>query len=94
MCSRKESRTARLTARIWQQGRKNRHDQRAIGGEEASARFIDRHGDLQRAAGRVIRNEAGELVIESWSDGGRQETAVTRDANVERTDRFTRHTDR
>jgi len=52
-------------------------------GEEVSSRFIDRHGQLLKAEGRVIRNAEGELVIESWADGVRRETAVSRDANVE-----------
>jgi hypothetical protein len=47
------------------------------------ARFLDDHGGPHQVAGRVIRNAAGELAVESWSDGVRQETAVPRDASVD-----------
>ena len=47
------------------------------------AEFLDGQGRLQQAEGTVRRNDAGELVIESWAEGVRQETAVTRDANVD-----------
>jgi hypothetical protein len=52
-------------------------------GETVAAAWIDRQGHLRRAAGTVIRNDAGELVIESRADGVRQEAAVPRDANVD-----------
>jgi hypothetical protein len=51
-------------------------------GKDVEAAFLDRNGHLQRVAGRVARSEAGELVVESWVDGVRKETAVTRDASV------------
>ena len=38
---------------------------------------------MQRAAGKVVRTAAGELAVEGWADGVRQETAVSRDANVD-----------
>jgi hypothetical protein len=52
-------------------------------GETVAAAWIDRQGHLRRAAGTVIRNGSGELVIESWAEGVRKETAVPRDANVD-----------
>ena len=61
--------------------------ERTLEGEEVTARFLDRHGGLRHAAGTVIRNEAGELAVESWADGVRQETAIRRDADVDVTPR-------
>ena len=75
-----------LVERSWHH-RSRRHGvlaERTLEGKEVTATFLDRHGHLQQAAGTVRRNEAGELVIESWADGVRMETAVTRDASVDR----------
>ena len=33
--------------------------------------FVDRLGYVQQAAGKVVRNAAGELVVESWAEGVR-----------------------
>lgn len=57
--------------------------ERTLEGEEVSARFLDQHGQLRQAAGTVRRNDAGELVIETWAEGARKQTLVGRDANVE-----------
>ena len=47
------------------------------------AAWLDQKGQLQRAAGKVMRSESGELVVENWVDSVRQESAVPRDANVD-----------
>ncbi len=52
-------------------------------GKQVEATFLDKLGRVQHAAGTVRRNDAGELVVESWADGARSQTPVTRDANVE-----------
>jgi uncharacterized protein YycO len=52
-------------------------------GQEVEATFQNRHGHVQHAAGTVRRSDAGELVVESWADGVRTQTPVTRDANVD-----------
>jgi hypothetical protein len=74
-----------LVERSWQ--RKNRRrgvlTERTLEGEEVKAAWLDRRGHLQRAAGKVVRNADGELVVESWVDRVRQESAVPRDANVD-----------
>jgi hypothetical protein len=57
--------------------------ERTLEGEDVKAAWLDRQGEVRRAAGKVIRNDAGELVIESWADSIRRESAVTRDANVD-----------
>ena len=51
-------------------------------GEQVEATFLDRHGHVQHAAGTVRRNDSGELIVESWAEGVRRQTFVTRDANV------------
>lgn len=52
-------------------------------GEHVTAIWQDRQGHVQQAEGRVSRDKAtGELTIESWADGERRRTHVTRDANV------------
>ena len=75
-----------LVARSWQ--RKNRRagvlTERTLEGEEVKVAWLDPQGHLQRAAGKVMRNEAGELVVESWADSVRKQTPVGRDANVDR----------
>ena len=74
-----------LVERSWQ--RKNRRGgvltERTLEGEEVKAAWLDGQGHIQRAAGKVMRNESGELVVESWAKGVRQETPVSRDANVD-----------
>ena len=74
-----------LVERSWQ--RKNRRrgalTERTLEGEEVKAAWLDRQGHLQRVAGKVMRSESGELVVESWVDSVRQETPVGRDANVD-----------
>jgi hypothetical protein len=47
------------------------------------AAWLDQQGHVQRAAGTVVRTAVGDLAVESWADGVRQETAVSRDANVD-----------
>lgn len=56
--------------------------ERPMTGREVEATFLDDHGGLHRVSGSVRRNEAGELVVESWADGVRSETTVSRDASV------------
>jgi hypothetical protein len=58
--------------------------ERTLEGEQVEATFLDQHGQLRHLAGTVRRNEAGELVVESWADGVQKETAVPRDASVTR----------
>jgi hypothetical protein len=58
--------------------------ERTLEGETVKAAWLDGQGQVRRAAGKVIRNEAGQLAIETWADGIRRETTVTRDANVDR----------
>ena len=74
-----------LVERSWQ--RKNRRagvlTERTLEGEEVKAAWLDPQGQVQRAAGTVVRTDAGELVVESWADSVRQEAAVPRDANVD-----------
>ena len=78
-----------LVARIWQ--RRNRRagvlTERTLEGKEVSAAWLDRQGQFQRVAGKVMRSESGELVVENWVDSVRQETPVGRDANVDITRR-------
>jgi hypothetical protein len=57
--------------------------ERTLEGEEVKAAWLGPNGHLQRAAGKVLRSESGELVVESWAEGVRQESAVPRDANVD-----------
>jgi hypothetical protein len=79
-----------LVVRTWtrrehQKKRRNQGDvtEQTLEGEDVQAAWMDAQGQVRRAAGKVIRNAAGELVIESWADGIRRESAVTRDANVD-----------
>lgn len=53
-------------------------------GEEVKAAWLDAESGVRHAVGKVIRNPAGKLVVESWADGVRREDAVPRDANVDR----------
>ena len=57
--------------------------ERTLEGKKVKATFLDPEGRLRHAAGKVSRNAVGELVVESWADGVRQQTPVTRDANVD-----------
>ncbi len=57
--------------------------ERTLEGQQVEATWQDRQGQVQHAAGKVIRDDAGQLAIESWADGVRQEATVTRDANVD-----------
>ena len=63
------------------------YSERTLEGEQVEATILaspgNLFGGLRHVAGTVCRNDAGELVVESWADGIRQETAVTRDANVD-----------
>ena len=52
-------------------------------GQHVEATFIGTHGHFQQVAGTVTRNDAGTLVVESWADGIRRETAVPLDAQVD-----------
>jgi hypothetical protein len=61
--------------------------ERTLEGERVTARFIGPRGDVRDVAGKVIRDAAGHLAIESWADGIRRETAVPRDASVDVTGR-------
>lgn len=56
--------------------------QQTLEGQPVEATWQDRQGHVQHAAGTVVRTDAGELAIESWADGERRQTPVTRDANV------------
>jgi hypothetical protein len=73
-----------LVERTWVRRGKRRVEltERTLKGEPVEATFLDRHGGLHHAAGTVRRNEAGELVAESWADGIRHVTAVPRDTSV------------
>jgi hypothetical protein len=75
-----------LVERIWTRRSKRRGGltERTLEGEPVEATFLDPQGGLHHAAGMVRRNGAGTLVIESWADGVRQETAVPRDASVDK----------
>jgi hypothetical protein len=77
-----------LVERSWQ--RKNRggvSTERTMEGQHVKAAWLDETGQVQRAAGQVVRNEDGQLVLESFADGVRSESAVPRDANVDLTRR-------
>ncbi len=71
-----------LVERQWRRtsGRGGKLTERTLEGEPVRAAWLDR-GIVKRAAGIVRRNDAGELVIKG-DDGS--ETAVPRDANVDR----------
>jgi len=56
--------------------------ERPLEGAQVNAAWIDRHGLKQQAAGTVIRDAAGNLVVEGWADKVWQETAVPRDSMV------------
>jgi hypothetical protein len=65
-------------------GRNGVMTEQALTGKEVTASWIDPNaGGVRHAAGTVRRNDAGRLVIESWAEGVRRETEVTRDANVD-----------
>src|SRR4051794_1521700 len=73
-----------LVERIWERtGRRSGVlTERPLEGAHVNAAWIDRQGQKQQAAGTVIRDAAGKLVVESWADQVRQETAVPRDSMV------------
>jgi hypothetical protein len=74
-----------LVERIWKRipgQRRGEPTERPMIGKEINATYLDPYGGLHQAAETVRRNAAGELVVESWADGIRQETAVPRDASV------------
>ena len=74
-----------LVERKW--ARKDRkpgvYTERTLEGDEVRAAWLDQQGHVQRTAGKVVRTSTGELAVESWADGVRQETPVSRDANVD-----------
>jgi hypothetical protein len=78
-----------LVAREWRRTSRRRGQvtERTMEGEQVRASFLDEQGHVRRVSGTVRRNDAGELVIESFADQVRQETKVTRDASVERIQR-------
>jgi hypothetical protein len=80
-----QDRDSGLVARSWvsRSGRRGELTEKPLVGEHVEAAFLNRHGHLQHAAGTVRRDDSGELVVESWADGVRRETFVTRDANVD-----------
>ena len=55
---------------------------RSLEGREVNAVWISRQG-IQRVEGKVKRNEAGELIIESWVEGVTRHIAVPREACLE-----------
>jgi hypothetical protein len=57
--------------------------EKTMEGEQVEAKFFDKCGHVQHVIGEVLRNASGELVVESWAEGIRKETFVTRDANVD-----------
>lgn len=61
--------------------------ERTLEGDHVSAAWLDETGKVKRADGKVTRNLGGELVVEGWADGVRQESSVPRNANVDRTRR-------
>ena len=74
-----------LVEREWVR-RSERHGElteRTLEGREVDATWLDRQGHVRRASGTVVRSDTGELAIESWADGIRSQTPVTRDANVD-----------
>jgi hypothetical protein len=58
--------------------------ERTLEGDWVAVRFFDRDGSICQAEGTVCRDEAGTLVVESWADGVRRQTAVPRDASVDK----------
>ena len=78
-----------LVEREWVRRTKRRGEltERTLEGEQVEATFLDPQGGMHHAVGRVRRNEAGELTVESWTDGIRQQTPVPRDATVTVKDR-------
>jgi hypothetical protein len=79
-----QDRDSGLVERSWVR-RSRRHGElteRTLEGKHVEVTFLDRNGHLQQEAGMVRRNDAGELVLESWADGVRRQTHVTRDASV------------
>ncbi len=63
--------------------RRGKLTERTREGQTVEATFLDPHGGLHHAAGTVRRNDAGELIVESWADGIRRQSPVPRDASVD-----------
>lgn len=84
-----QDRDSGLVERTWVRTSRRRGQltERTLEGEHVQATWIDKSGKLQRAMGKVTRNAAGELAVESWSDGVRKESSVPREANVDRSQR-------
>lgn len=81
---RPQDRDSGLVERSWVRRSRRRGEltEEPLIGEQVEATFLDRAGHLQHASGTVRRNDAGGLVLESWAEGVRRQTFVTRDANV------------
>ncbi|APW58616.1 hypothetical protein [Paludisphaera borealis] len=77
-----------LVRREWvrKSGKGGEMTERTLVGERVKAAWMDQEGQIQHAAGKVIRNESGELAVESQADGIRKETTVPRDSMVIRKD--------
>lgn len=77
--------TSGLVERTWTRRgpRQGELIERTLEGEPVEATWMDRQGRVQQAEGTVVRDDTGELAIESWADGVRSRTPVTRDANVD-----------
>jgi len=79
-----QDRDSGLVERVWTRKIRGKGEitERTLEGEQVKAAWMDRDGQLHHAAGTVIRNAAGELVVESWAGDERQETAVPRESMV------------
>lgn len=79
-----QDRESGLVERSWVRRSRRRGEltEKPLIGERVEAIFLDRDGQVQHAAGIVRRDEDGVLAVESWADGIRRRTPVTRDANV------------
>lgn len=79
-----------LVSRTWQRlvgktgkpARRGLMTEQTLEGEQVEAQWLDERGELQRAAGTVVRTDEGQLAVETWADGIRRERTVPRDANV------------
>ena len=81
-----EDASSGLVERSWVRTSRRRGvlSEQTLEGEQIKAAWMEGTGQVRRATGKVIRNPAGELVVESWADGLRQEAAVPREANGDR----------
>ncbi len=79
-----QDRDSGLVERSWVRrgGRHGELTEHTLEGKQVEASFFDRNGHVRHAAGLVRRDDAGGLIVESWADGVRSRTAVTRDAGV------------